>query len=278
MSLPEYEPKSLFLLIWTEEEANTRLKTVTRGKIGFDTEFFPRRVPEEEKALVDAAVEKRGTRIRCQIAKVHDRELPFIADWDGCGLRLIQIAVGGIVYLLDMERIACIPVELARILASPRIKKGGVGLMNDGKVLWEGAGIDIKGFVDVGLMLKLVNPLAYTDVGNLALDTCVADTLGFALDKTSQKGLRWTGELTDEHLIYAALDARASLEVYEEVAERLRASELRMPQLLPDDWYTFDFLDGAATRIELSFRGERLPWTSMLCPWYQKGRFQGHLM
>ena len=76
----------------------------------------------------------------------------------------------------------------------------------------------------------------------------------------------------------AALDAQASLEVYMWAKEKLQNKCDALGKPIPEDWYTYNFLEGKATRLQRSIRMEDRPWAQNLCQWYQAGRFHQYYM
>ena len=76
----------------------------------------------------------------------------------------------------------------------------------------------------------------------------------------------------------AALDAQASLEVYIWAKDKIRAKSEALGRQIPEDWFTYNFLEGRATRLQQSIRLEDRPWLQTLCPWYQSGRFHQYYM
>ncbi|KAJ7231242.1 hypothetical protein C8J57DRAFT_1251321 [Mycena rebaudengoi] len=159
------------------------------------------------------------------------------------------------------------PMHLKRILSSDKISKE--------------FGLNIYRLVDVGLMVKFRAPEKYTEFkgGELSLVTCVESLFGTSLDK-SERLSTWNPDngLTAKQVQYAGLDAQALLEVFEEAAFHLREKENSMGRIIPDDWYTLNFVDSIATHIVPSVRNQLLPWNSMLSPWYMLSQFQGYYM
>ncbi len=76
--------------------------------------------------------------------------------------------------------------------------------------------------------------------------------------------------------IDAALDAQASLQLYQPVSQMLQQQQYRLGRTLPEDWYTFNFINGVATRIVTDYNGNSLPWNYTVCPWYVSGSFSNY--
>lgn len=78
----------------------------------------------------------------------------------------------------------------------------GVGLGNDGKVIWDALNAEIRNFVDIGLMAKISKPEEYVDedLVPLSLERTVHDFLGKKIDKTLQKNTRWDLPLNARHI------------------------------------------------------------------------------
>ncbi|KAJ7271546.1 ribonuclease H-like domain-containing protein [Mycena rebaudengoi] len=271
---PLHEPTYEFTYTDREPIANDWLRHIKIGRIGFDTEACPRTVSLEEQAIA-----KKGTKAdRLQFHRnrfVHEHKI----DWAAIGICTVQIAYEGRVLIIDIKRMKAFPTELKRILESERIAKGVVNGKADGKRFFEDFGISVHRLVDVGLMVKFSNPEKHSAFrgGELSLVTCVRSLFGTSLDKSEQLST-WDRkeDLTESQIKYAGLDAQASLEVFQEAAYLLREKELHMGRLIPDDWYTLNFVDGVANRIVVTTTGRLLPWTNMLCPWYADSQFQGY--
>jgi hypothetical protein len=93
--------------ITTEYQANHALCGITDGEIGFDTEFTERRPTREEHAIlknIPPGTNKRLALLGWQIVVVTLYQILPVA-WDNIGLRLIQIARGNVVWVLDMWKI-----------------------------------------------------------------------------------------------------------------------------------------------------------------------------
>ncbi|KAJ7808835.1 ribonuclease H-like domain-containing protein [Mycena leptocephala] len=254
-TIQNYQRTSDFVFLQDISAANAALRGITTGFVGLDTEFTdPPIAPNEGAHVMDPWVYKK--------------------------LCVVQLAIQGTVFIIAVKAMKGFPDELRHILESPAIAKGGVGFLTDGKVLSDAVddNLVIRNFVDIGLMTKFCNPEGYLsqDQTSVGLDRCVLDVLGLHLDKSGQKTLKWDGVLTDDHKLYAGLDAQASLEVLTAIAPMIitKAQAIRRP--IPIDWYSFDYREGHATRLEKSIHEEYLPWAARFCTWYQLGRFQGY--
>ncbi|KAJ7695922.1 ribonuclease H-like domain-containing protein [Mycena rosella] len=240
--LPAYAQKGIFCYIANKYEADNALRSVKYGEIRFDTEYTDL-TPEQLKVKLLAG----------------DSRLV----WDAMKISVVQIAVPRCVYIIDLKAMRAVPEELARIVRSEDINKAGVGLANDAKVIWDSLGMEARRFVEVGMMAKFANPEWYSKEGQnpLSLEQCVHNYLEQILDKTKQKAFRWGKSLTKEQIIYAGLDAQASLEVYRVISRNLRQKQRQLGRAIPEDWYTFNYRVGEPTRLEATVRGEYLHWS-----------------
>ncbi|KAJ7171230.1 ribonuclease H-like domain-containing protein [Mycena filopes] len=275
-----YTRHSTFVHIKTQSDANDALRPIRGGVIGFDTEFKTRVVPGHEAQAMLATAGTKADRRAYQIARVnHFGAQGIPVDWSGAGLCIVQIARHEDVYIIDLKRIRAFPSELRRILEDEAIAKVGTGFGNDGKAIWEDLGCNVRTFVDVGFMIRLWNPEGYaTRNNNISLEDCVADLLGLALNKAPGTEIKWDEPIEEQEgaIEYAGLDAQASLEIYNEVSKRLRSKELTLGRLIPNDWYTYHFVQGAATRTVKNYLGMPHPWSYTVCPWYVGGVFSNY--
>jgi hypothetical protein len=93
--------------ITTEDRANAELASITGGVIGFDTEYMQRRLYGEE-AVIDSlhtVVPASRKTMRLAIQYLEANHPDFAIRWDCVGLCLVQIAQGGVVWILDMNQI-----------------------------------------------------------------------------------------------------------------------------------------------------------------------------
>ncbi|KAJ7887208.1 hypothetical protein B0H13DRAFT_1888922 [Mycena leptocephala] len=159
----------------------------------------------------------------CQIVEIA-KHSKFPVAWDSIGLRSIQLAIEGVVWVLDMRKIGAIPRELRHILMSYLIKKVCVGVLKDISVIWDDLRI-VMNVCDSGMMARLMLADKYLKHGysNLSLKTSVEDILGFTIDKDLALSDWSANKLSDEQITKrgthittfadAALDAVASLEL-----------------------------------------------------------------
>ncbi|KAJ7511763.1 ribonuclease H-like domain-containing protein [Mycena galericulata] len=275
--LPGYNANRTFRYIANVYEADNALRKITKGRVGFDTEFITKAT-----AQITREQGTQSERLRHEVAgRPSEGEVNYdLIDWTAAKLCVVQVAVTEIVYIIDVKLMRGFPRELRRIVESNTIAKVGVGLNTDGRVLWDETGIDASNFVDVGLMAKYGDPERYMDEDGtgISLERSVRDILGFYLDKTHRTDWEWDNGMSSAQLLYAGLDAQASLEVYLEVKELIHTKAQSLGRIIPEDWYTFDCLEGKPVRRQQTVRGDRLQWASNLCPWYKKGRFQGYFM
>ncbi|KAJ7758508.1 ribonuclease H-like domain-containing protein [Mycena maculata] len=230
-----YDKEGEHYYITDEIEVNTALAPIVHGRIGFDTEFYDN--PDKLNAKILAELTPSGV------------------PWKRVKLCTVQVAVIGAVYVINIKKMQAFPAELRRLLASDDVLKVGVGLAADGKVIWDGVAAYVQHFVDVGLMIKYANPELYEnkDQNPLSLKCCVAQALNKALNKGPRRD-NWNSKLTHEQIKYAALDAQASLQVYDKAVELLEAQAKRLGRPVPEDWYKFDFRAGVPTRHGVSAR------------------------
>ncbi|KAJ7432325.1 ribonuclease H-like domain-containing protein [Mycena galericulata] len=245
-------------------EADHALKDIVEGAVGFDSEHADKKIPSVNIPTVN----------------------PDDPDWVNDGIDweaavrvcIVQIAIRGSVFVINLKKIRGVPKELRRILESEDILKVGCGFANDGRYLSEDLGVEVKSFVEVGMMVKLSDPERYAnhDSGGLGLDVSVMHAFGQTLDKGPRNQLKWDGVITEKHIIYAGLDAQASLDVFEFATDAIRNKERDMGRSIPKDWYSYHFHNGKPVRMQKSIRQEYLPWSAKVCPWYQQGKFQGY--
>lgn len=74
----------------------------------------------------------------------------------------------------------------------------------------------------------------------------------------------------------AAIDAIASLRLLETLSVALAEKEKVIGKVIPSSWYTFNATEGEPTRVELSYRGAVIVWSTRDCSWYSGGKFQGY--
>ncbi|KAJ7488884.1 ribonuclease H-like domain-containing protein [Mycena latifolia] len=279
--LPTFRDKYAPVKIKTEQHANTILRDIRDGDVGFDTESTDRRPTREERSIVagfgKGTAARRAALLGWQIVELSLFQI-FPVAWDHIGLRLLQIARGNDMWVLDMWKIRgedsfevktkhtkngeAFPAELRRILLSPDIRKIGVGLSNDILVIWDDLRIDMRNLTDAGLMAKLVLAEKYskTAYGNLSLKSSVEDVLGYELSKELSNSDWSAKDLTDDQIKYAGIDAIAALRLYEVLKPQLERKSKAIEQHIPDAWYRFNSKSGEPIRLKQAPDGGDIPW------------------
>ncbi|KAJ7122503.1 ribonuclease H-like domain-containing protein [Mycena crocata] len=283
-TIAEYPVEHKVHYLRTEAAVNQALAFVQQGPIGFDTEFVPRKASALEAFLDELFMNIPGSK-KSVITALHALQLEadeqFVIEWDEVGLCVVQIAKGDDVWVLNMNCIRAFPAELRRILLDPAIIKAGVGMGSDIPVLWRDLGTDVNSFVDCGLMARLALTEQYQDTGFtwLSMKSAVQDVLGLTISKDMQRS-NWkgdvNGELSTEQKKYAAIDAHASLRLYEHLARALEVKAVRIGVHIPSDWYTFNGRYGESVRTQMTHWNRYTPWTVNVCPWFFLGKFQGY--
>ncbi|KAJ7258999.1 ribonuclease H-like domain-containing protein [Mycena rebaudengoi] len=263
----------------TEDAANEAMATILDGVVGFDTEFMARRPSPEEAILEDlfgVSGNKKAALLGWQMIEL-SRNPNYVIQWDLTGLCVVQIARGDVAWVMDLTRMRAFPRELKRVLTSLDITKTGVGLVSDIPVIWNDTRTEINNLVDAGLMAKLLYCEKYSDSGynNLSMTVSVAEVLGAYIPKDLRLS-DWSIDLTPEQIQYAGLDAIASLQLYNKLTLALDEKATSIGQDIPEDWYSFNSARGEPTRVGLSCKGEELPWSPRICPWFFLGKFQGY--
>jgi 3'-5' exonuclease len=207
----------------TEAEVNDALAHIKYGVIGFDTEFMPRTLGDDERFIENIFTtipgSKRSAITAWQALQIRAQS-PLNILWDNVGLCIIQIAEGDDVWVINLTRIRgawkilsveaisadhllALPSELRRIITSKDIIKAGVGVAADVGVIWNDLGEDINYLVDCGLMARLLLAEKFCDTSfaNLSLSQAVEEVLGLHIGKELQKS-NWKGDsdgdITDE--------------------------------------------------------------------------------
>ena len=92
------------------------------------------------------------------------------------------------------------PQELRRLIETDSILKVGCGFVNDGKVIHESVGINVRKFVEVGMMVKFSEPERYAEESatGLSLERCVKHVFNCQLDKTKCRVFKWDSDVTPE--------------------------------------------------------------------------------
>ncbi|KAK7054075.1 ribonuclease H-like domain-containing protein [Favolaschia claudopus] len=224
-------------------------------------------------------------------------------EWSNKQTCLIQIACADGVLVLDMTKIkgnvlmfhepilthfTAMPNELKRIIESPNIVKCTVGAIGDTSRIWVDYHLQCRRFLDLGFMVRIGAPLLYAEGANdnpnanISLQRCVADVLGFILNKTGRAEYEWKDGLPEEQkeperyremLLYAALDAEASLELFEPIQAMVNAQKIALQRELPEYWYCLNYIDGISVRLHKSRFGKDIGWKWTICPWYVEGKF-----
>ncbi|KAJ7459523.1 ribonuclease H-like domain-containing protein [Mycena galericulata] len=260
-----YAMKKPFRYIDNHNDANFILYPIQSGRIGLDTEYSPRQVPKEEKAV------PRRQRLavqRARVARSGAAGVPF--DRDG-GLCIVQVALDEYVLIMNLKKMSIMPDQLKCIIESKGILKVGTGFINDAKAFWESLGWSPRSLVEIGHMIRLAFPERYAEMaGPVSLETLVQDLLGLPLDKGPQRS-QWDliSEASGLEIEYAGLDAQASLECYDLLAAPtgpLQTKARSLQRYIPDDWYTFHWVDGEPVRIEPDYLGRPCPWNYTVCP------------
>ncbi|KAJ7131527.1 ribonuclease H-like domain-containing protein [Mycena crocata] len=267
----------------SKRDVNRAMKEVVDGAIGFDTEFVPRMASEIDKLFDEIfdimAGNKKTALVAWQVVEIRRRRFKIL--WDIVGLCVVQIAKGNDVWVINMTKIRGVPNELKRVITSDAIVKAGVGMISDIQVIWADLGLEMMNVVDVGLMARLLLVENYTDgaYANLSMTNAVNDVLGLTISKKMQKS-NWKGdahhELNEEQIKYAAIDANASLRLYEALVPRLDTKRTASNIIIQEGWYTFNSAYGEPTRIKKTYWGKDAPWSTRDCPWFFSGKFQGY--
>ncbi|KAJ7027301.1 ribonuclease H-like domain-containing protein [Mycena alexandri] len=254
---------SIFYLT-TEGAVDNALKGVVDGVVGFDTEFDKRKPTDDEDFIIrifgEIGGQKKWGILALQLLEMKAKgKAEFRVAWDNIALCVIQLAQGTNVWLINLRAIKAYPKELKRVLCSQSIIKAGVGVTSDLSHLWNDLRTDVQNVVDVGCMARLLlaHKFSHTQYGNLSLQTCTEEILGYSVDKEERLS-NWTGELTKQQKIYAAMDAAISLRLYETLAPAL---DLNLASQ-PGDIGTYG--------------GKKRPWSVKDCYWFSNNKFQGY--
>ncbi|KAJ6510131.1 ribonuclease H-like domain-containing protein [Mycena vitilis] len=276
--LPVFPSTFTVHYLTSEAAVNSALSEIVDGVVGFDSEFVKRR-PTTEEAIIDDMIDlvggsKKSAFLAWQLIERATRK-PYA--WDNMGLQVVQIAHRGVVWVINLKEIRAYPKELRRVLTSSRVTKVGVGLLNDVSVVWNDLRSELKCLVDVGMMarLSLADTHPVGGFGNLSMEDCAAEVLGFRVDKTEQTS-DWSKPLTPEQIRYAATDAIVALRLYEKLVVDLVVKSSDLGRDIPEGWYGFNSRFGEPTRLKRTVRGEEVPWSTKDCPWFFSGRFQGY--
>ncbi|MDO8952296.1 MAG: 3'-5' exonuclease [Draconibacterium sp.] len=121
---------------------------------------------------------------------------------------LLQLSVKKHAFLFRLNRIG-LPAEICKILANPEIVKSGVAINDDIKALNK-----IKAFIPKGF-IELQDHAKSLGITDFSLKKLAAITCGFRISKGQQLSNWEAEELTEAQQIYAATDAWAALEIFE---------------------------------------------------------------
>ncbi|KAJ7903245.1 ribonuclease H-like domain-containing protein [Mycena leptocephala] len=256
-------PIVLFEYIKSSSVANERLSHIRDGMtVAIDIEWKqPATDGDSEAGTTKKTKGQKNQLLRSQVATLSDFEI----DWDEVKTRIIQIcALDGVLYVLDILSMKCIPTELSRICKARLIPKISVGIINDVQRLWKDFRLDVTPAIELGLLAKLARPEVFHPRTQYACLAGLADitlqVLGRILDKGPQNS-DWSAEpLSDRQLLYAATDAHATLTTYLVIREEIDRSRQAVPSL----WYAFDSVQGTRVRMESKDK-----WRTE-CPWYSK--------
>lgn len=126
---------------------------------------------------------------------------------------LLQLSTKNVAFLFRLNRIG-LPDEICKILANPKIIKPGVAIHDDIKAL-----IQLKNFAPGGFV-ELQDNARDLGIQNFSLKKLAAITCGFRISKGQQLSNWETDELTEAQKIYAATDAWAALEIFENISKQ----------------------------------------------------------
>ncbi len=121
---------------------------------------------------------------------------------------LLQLSTKTRAYLFRINRIG-LPLEVTELLSNESIIKPGVAIRDDIKGLQE-----IMNFVPGGFV-ELQDQAKEMGIQNFSLKKLTAIACGFRISKGQQLTNWEAQELTDAQQIYAATDAWAALEIFE---------------------------------------------------------------
>jgi len=121
---------------------------------------------------------------------------------------LLQLSTKDQAFLFRLNKIG-FPNELRLILSNPGIVKPGVAIRDDIKGLQEIKSFRPEGFVE------LQNSAKDLGIQNFSLKKLTAIACGFRISKGQQLSNWEADELSDAQQIYAATDAWAALEIFE---------------------------------------------------------------
>lgn len=148
---------------------------------------------------------------------------------------LVQIACGGSVMLVQLNRFrGALPPSLIDLICSPSIRKVGVGVLDDLRLLQRDFGTVLStAYVDLGLAAKrLVDtcPKEYNSMKTFGLTSLCLNFLNVELPKPRRVRMgNWEAvSLSSDQITYAAYDALLSLDVHSFLDSRGVFSETAM--------------------------------------------------
>jgi len=125
---------------------------------------------------------------------------------------LLQLSTKTQAFLFRLNRIG-LPSDICKILANPNVIKPGVAIHDDIKGLKS-----IKQFKPGGFV-ELQDTAKELGIANFSLKKLAAITCGFRISK-GQQLTNWEADsLTEKQQIYAATDAWAALEIFENISK-----------------------------------------------------------
>ncbi|MEZ5106702.1 MAG: 3'-5' exonuclease [Draconibacterium sp.] len=121
---------------------------------------------------------------------------------------LLQLSTREHAFLFRLNKIG-LPEEICEILANPAIAKPGVAIHDDIKGLKQLREFEPAGFVELQDHAKEMG------ITNFSLKKLTAITCGFRISKGQQLSNWESDVLSDAQKVYAATDAWAALEIYD---------------------------------------------------------------
>jgi len=121
---------------------------------------------------------------------------------------LLQLSAGNRAFLFRLHKIG-LPEVVCRLLANPGIIKPGVAIHDDIKGLQKWKNFKPGGFIDLQDHAKSIG------ITDFSLKKLAAITCGFRISKGQQLSNWEADQLTEAQQIYAATDAWAALEIFE---------------------------------------------------------------
>ncbi|KAF8876295.1 hypothetical protein CPB84DRAFT_1966585 [Gymnopilus junonius] len=172
---------------------------------------------------------------------------------DHCKTAIMQIAYGNNVWIFQLSNHisqGTFPAQLLMFLENPQILKVGRNVLLDLKNLQDDSQslTAFSGGIDLGHLAKDKGIVA--DARASLADLCIK-ALSHVLSKDPQIRISpdWSGPLTKEQIQYAALDAYASLKIYEKLDTLQVPILVNFEQELPSDYEVFIFHDDRTTII-----------------------------